>query len=368
MSDLWLHASSGQWCKKFRGKVIYFGTDREEAERRFRAEWDAIKDGRPRFQAKESYLTCRELANQFLAAKRLRVDAGELTLTSWHEYKRTAEAIVKVLGRTRTVASLASSDFGKLRASAAERLGTSALGKFVILTRGIFGWGFEAGYIETPVRFGPEFVKPARRMERIARAERGAKLIEADDLRKLIEKSSPTPRAMILLGINCGFGGTDCAEALRPMLTVKPGWIVSHRQKTGVSRRCPLWPETEEALKLATKQRPRAASKADADCLFLTRTGQRFVRNTEKDGKLSTRNSVGEAYGKLKRACAVEHEGGFYTLRHTFRTVADNVADQVAIRIIMGHHDDSIDDTYRQRVDDARLVKVTDAVRAWLWV
>ena len=58
---------------------------------------------------------------------------------------------------------------------------------------------------------------------------------------------------------------------------------------------------------------------------------------------------------------------GFYALRHTFRTVADATKDFPAIRLIMGHADQSIDDVYREGIEDSRLVAVTDHVRQWLF-
>ena len=57
----------------------------------------------------------------------------------------------------------------------------------------------------------------------------------------------------------------------------------------------------------------------------------------------------------------------FYTLRRTFRTVADEVPDRVAIDLIMGHVDDSMGAAYRERIGDERLVAVTNHVRRWLF-
>jgi hypothetical protein len=35
--------------------------------------------------------------------------------------------------------------------------------------------------------------------------------------------------------------------------------------------------------------------------------------------------------------------------------------------LIMGHADQSIDDTYRERIDDGRLLAVSGHVRTWLF-
>ena len=56
----------------------------------------------------------------------------------------------------------------------------------------------------------------------------------------------------------------------------------------------------------------------------------------------------------------------FYTLRHTFRTIADSARDSVAIDLIMGHSDTSMGALYRERIDDERLLAVVKVVRTWL--
>ncbi len=58
---------------------------------------------------------------------------------------------------------------------------------------------------------------------------------------------------------------------------------------------------------------------------------------------------------------------GFYTLRHVFRTVADESKDQVAVDAIMGHSRGDMASVYRERISDERLKAVTDYVHAWLF-
>jgi integrase len=58
---------------------------------------------------------------------------------------------------------------------------------------------------------------------------------------------------------------------------------------------------------------------------------------------------------------------GFYTLRHTFRTVADEAKDQPAADYIMGHEIPHMSAVYRERISDERLKAVSDHVRRWLF-
>ena len=58
---------------------------------------------------------------------------------------------------------------------------------------------------------------------------------------------------------------------------------------------------------------------------------------------------------------------GFYALRHVFETVAGDSRDQVAVDAIMGHARDDMASVYRERIDDSRLLAVTEHVRKWLF-
>ena len=74
-------------------------------------------------------------------------------------------------------------------------------------------------------------------------------------------------------------------------------------------------------------------------------------------------------FGRLLRSpCINGRKGlGFYTLRHTFRTVADEAKDQPAADYIMGHEIPHMSTVYRERISDERLKAVTDHVRGWLF-
>jgi hypothetical protein len=104
------------------------------------------------------------------------------------------------------------------------------LTRFISLTRTIFRFAFKAELVPAEVRYGEEFKLPKKSVIRLDRREKGPRMMEAADLRKMLDAADAQMKAMILLGLNCGFGNTDCANLTRPMLADPPGWIDTVRE------------------------------------------------------------------------------------------------------------------------------------------
>ena len=278
--------------------------------------------------------------------------------------------ILKHFGKTRVVIDLRPNDFGRMRDTVAKRYGTHALAKFVQLVRSYFHFAFESELIDRPIRYGAEFDKPSARSLRMARLKSGVKLIEATDVWKLHNSADPQLRAIVLLGLNCGYGPADCAALNREHLKSRLGWACFPRPKTGIDRRCPLWPETLEALEAVEKVRWVPHDEVDTDAVFLTRQGRRLSRFIDhgQEQRGTRKDSLSPAFNKLLKSTGVSINGGLYVRRHTFRTVADETLDKVAIDHIMGHADWSIAETYREKIADERLERVVNHVRDWLLV
>ncbi len=60
------------------------------------------------------------------------------------------------------------------------------------------------------------------------------KLFKASDLCLLVSNASPQLAAMILLGINVGFGNADCGNLTIEKLDLVEGWHTFGRPKTGI--------------------------------------------------------------------------------------------------------------------------------------
>jgi integrase len=285
--------------------------------------------------------------------------------------------LVEQFGKERRVDGLQPADFAALRETMVKQWGPHRVLNGVTRVKTVFKFGYETGKLDRLPRYGQEFKPPSRSVLRRHKAKAGPKMFEAAELRAMIDgkviegeggsetvKPDTMLRAMILLGVNCGFGNDDVAGLSFTGLDLEGGWLDYPRARTGIQRRCPLWPETVEAIRAAQAVRPKPAGVEDCGLVFLTYRGTRWVRM----GDNSRSDYVSHAFNKfLKRLTLLRPGCGFYTLRHVFRTIADGARDIPAVRTIMGHVDSGIDATYRERMDDSRLRAVADHVRAWLW-
>jgi integrase len=367
----------GQWCKSINGKVHYFGRwgrrvngrlERVEGDG-WRAAVDLFNEQRDDLYAgrtprgKSDDLTIADLCNRYLTVKQHSLDTKEIVPRTFHASKRITDRIVTNFGKSRLVDDLAAPDFGELRAEMAKTLGPVSLGNEIQGIRSVFKFAFDEGLIERPVRYGQQFKKPTKKTLRKSRAINGKRMFESVDVRKIMASAQQPLSAMILLGVNCGFGQTDLSSMPQTAVDLRTGWIDYPRPKTGVDRRCPLWLETVSALEAALRIRPDAKSESDSGLCFVTKYGHRWV----KADSGSSDDAVAKAFSKLLQQLDLKRPGlNFYALRHTFQTIGEE-AGETATRHIMGHVDDSMSAVYRERISDERLKAVTDHVHEWLF-
>jgi integrase len=341
----------------------YFGPwdDPDGALKKYLAEKEALHAGRKPREENEG-VTLKDLGNQFLNAKQSLVNSGELTNRSWQDYKAACDLIISHFGKNRLVSDLDPDDFATLRSKMAKKWGPVTLGNVIQRIRVAFKFAWDNGLIDRPVRYGQAFKRPPRKVVRIDRARKGPKLFTADEIRQLLDIAGIQLKAMILLGINGGFGNADCGNLPQSAVNLEAAMIDFPRPKTGIPRRCTLWPETVAALREALAKRPEPKNEADVGLLFVTKYGQGWAKDT-------TDQTLAKEFGKLLRSLGINGRKGlgFYTLRHTFRTVADEAKDQVATDYVMGHEVANMSSVYRETISDERLKAVTDHVRAWLF-
>ncbi len=359
---LFPHATR-RWAKKIRGMLHYFGPwdDPDAALEKYLEQKDALHASRkPRLDADS--LTVKALANDFLNRKQALVDSGELSPRTWRDYKETCDVLVSHLGKQRSVADVGPDDFASLRTKFTKRWGLHRTAKNIQYTRSVFKHGYEAGLLDRPIRFGPGFARPSKKKFRMERAAQGTKLFSRKEILALLAAAGTQVKAMILLGINAGFGNADCGNLPLSAVNLDAGWIDFPRPKTGINRRCALWPETVQAIREAIAMRTEPKTAKHSSLLFTTSHGGSWSKETSD-------NPVAKEMAKLLKSLRINGRKGlgFYTLRHTFRTVADESKDQPAVDFIMGHEVPHMSAVYRETISDARLKAVADQVRNWLF-
>src|SRR5947209_4541787 len=181
---LFAHAT-GRWAKKIRGKMHYFGpwSDPGAALGKYLEQKDALHAGRKPRPDPEA-LTLKDLVNAFLNAKKALVDANELAPLTWGDYKTACDEIVAAFGKGRLLADVGPDDFARLRDNLARKWGPHRLGKTIQFVRCVFKYAHDSEMLDRPVRFGPGFKRPSKKVLRLHRAKQGTKLFTAEEVRK----------------------------------------------------------------------------------------------------------------------------------------------------------------------------------------
>src|SRR5262245_37627693 len=327
---LFAHAA-GVWAKKIRGKFHYFGpwADPDGALKKYEEQKDALHAGKKPRESTEG-TTVKDAVNAFLNAKKALLLAGELSPRTWQGYKEAGDEVVATFGKSRLVNDLDPDDFAKLRNRLAKRYGPHGLGTRIQCVRCLFKHASDNGLTDRPVQYGTSFKKPSKKVIRKHRAEQGPKLFSAEEIRTLIDNALTPFRAMLLLAINCGFGNADCGNLPLSALDLDGAMIDFPRPKTGIPRRCPLWPETVAALREALAKRPQPKKSEHAGLVFITRCGDSWAKETAE-------NPITNLMAKLRKKLGIGRKGlSFYALRHVHRTISDGARDQPAADYIMG--------------------------------
>jgi integrase len=360
---LFAHAN-GQWSKKIRGRHQHFGVwaDPDGALRRYLDQKDALHAGEPPTPADTSSgLTVLILCGRFLTSKKRLVECGELSIHSYRDYEATCKLLVKSFGKSKPVAHLRPDDFERLRAKFTKRWGPVRLGNEVNRVRSVFKYAPANGLIDKPVVFGEMFKRPSKKTLKLHRKAQGPKMFSAEEIRRMLDAAGQPLKAMILLGVNAGYGNNDVGTLPLEALDLDGASVAYHRPKTGVDRCCPLWPQTVAALREWLTVRPAPKKEEHAGLVFVTARGGSWA-------KVATDSPVSKEFRKLLNRIGVTGHRNYYCLRHVFQTIGDQARDFIATRMIMGHSmDEDIASAYREEVSDDRLRAVADHVRGWLF-
>lgn len=350
------HKRSGQWVKKIRGRQYRFGADPEAAWIDYLKRRDALEAGIEADSEEEDYMyTVRDLCNSFLADRQQKLNQSEIVASTFGAYREICNVIVAHCG-DKVAKNMKPDDFASLRVV----LSSSAVESTrirLVSARSVFKHAYLNDKLPKPPRYGTSFGLPDKNAIRRARAKKTAPVFDAETIRRILDAANGWMKTAVLLGINCGLYSKDISN-LKPE-HLKGEFLEDHRSKTGTFRRCWLWPETRESI-----TENRAPDDNEHGRLLLsTRGGLIHTR-----GERTKTDLVASNWRHIKRAIKLKGDAvGFKNLRHTFATEASQLGDDVAVKLAMGHLDDSITDNYRHRMNDDRLIRISQYVRQWLF-
>jgi hypothetical protein len=345
--------NSGKWAKKIKGQTFYFG--RWDAPDEALAEYQSFLSKRSSAPVLlvSSGKTVRYCCNLFLTGYAAKVDSGEKRPRTFADLKRTCVRMVRVFGADVDIESLSIDDFTRFKADVAKTWNPVAVGNEITRAKSVLNWLAKNKHTAV-VETGPDFRKPPKIVARRYRRTRGKKMYSPKEILSIMDEAGVQMRAMILLGINCGYQNADCESLTieQAKLAMQTGWLDVPRSKTEVDRRAYIWKQTRHAIARTLARRPSTSSEA----VFVLPDGRPF---SASNGDIAKRFRSARDYAGIR-------SGGYSWLRKTFETVSGASKDQVAVDFIMGHVDSTMAGVYRQEIQDERLIAVAKVVHRWL--
>ena len=339
---LTLHPT-GQYCKKIRGKVYYFGADKQGALTKYfeQAKWLHTGETLPRSSAVG--IDVKTLCNLYLEYQETRINAGEIRLRQLYDQTRLLKQFVKYLNANGKVVNITTMDIQQYRSYLVKAgKGASTVNSHISAFKAMFNWAFDNEIITS--------MPNLKAIKKISAHKESRFTFTMNQIKKLLAEANTQMRAMIWLGLNCGFGCTDCSELLWKNIDFENGRVNFARTKTNIGRNLPLWKETIEALKMLPHFNER---------IFNTSKGNKYVRVEVKqtsDGttKMVSLNSVTKEFSRLLENIdiTIEKGVGFYTLRRTAATMAARSGDPFAVQKLLGHADLKMASVYVQDVSE----------------
>lgn len=380
---LFLHGN-GQWVKKIKGKLFYFGVDLKAALEKYAKEKDYLIAGLKPPTRTQDGNAVEELANLFYSHYSSLAGVGKVSQRHLDGCEATIKRLISHIGKGTRLEDLTPLDFAKIKLSLYKPADRKPLGhggqvrtikqRSVVTVDGdirrilVFLNWCKNNKLVGSLDLGTDF-KPSTRTE-LRKQRQGTKRkdLSSEIVLQVIEAATVQFRPLVLLGINAGIGNLDIADmkiSELPNLDTKEVWMDLPRGKTGADRRFLLWPETIAAIRDYQAVRYRPNSKQDIDVLFLTGHGNRWVRMDDNKHV----DAISSQFAKTRKELKLTR-GTFYDLRRTFATVGMETKDVQAVKHVMGHIEgrtDVLAEIYVQGIGDDRIRTVCNHVRGWLF-
>ncbi|HBG25829.1 MAG TPA: hypothetical protein DDX75_01890 [Phycisphaerales bacterium] len=349
---------TGQYCKKINGKIHYFGSDKKEALQKYLNQAAYLHGNQEVTQQKftDDDITLNQLCDMYLKYQFAKVQANDLTAAHHNEQISSLNKLINFLGQSKKIKAISTLDLQNYkRMLQKSAISVYRLNLHISILKALFHWARKNDIlVNIPNIDAVSRGKIIHKEKFIFSSEQVSKLLSFADIKM---------KAMIWLGLNCGFGCTDCAELKWTDVDFTNARVKLPRRKTGIFRDLPLWPETVGAL----KNIPRMGQ-----LVFYTSRGKPYIQTKFKtdgngDGKYVTLNILTTKFSRLiKRSGLNVPKGtGFYSLRRTAATIAARSGDPFAVQRLLGHADLQMATRYVQDVS-AQTDRVVENSRKYM--
>jgi len=345
---LTLH-STGQNCKKIKGKIYYFGKDKQLALKKYFDQASLLHHNHSSIAKKKNTdITLKTLSKLYLKYQLLKVQAGEITARHYSDQNNCLNKFINSIGRFVKVSDVSTLELQKYKRQIRRSYSAQRMNLNISVMKAMFHWAKKNEILDVI----PNIDIISR--EKVEHKQRF--IFPSEQIQKLIELADVQMKAMIWLGLNCGFGCTDCAQLKWSDIDFGNSRVILVRGKTGILRDLPLWPETMVSIKNVVRK---------GKLVFYTKHGRPMIsekhNQTGNSEKYSSTNMVTTRFSRLikKAGLEVPKGTGFYSLRRTAATVAARSGDPFAVQRLLGHADLKMATRYVQDVS-----KQTDEVIA----
>jgi integrase len=324
--------------------MYYFGSDKQQALERYLDQATYLHGGQNLiYHSSNGGMFLIELCDLYLQYQHSKVLANNLSPKHHNDQISSLNKLMSFLGQSRRIKNISTLDLQNYKRKLQSTYGSvDRQNLHISIMKAMFHWARKNDVIENIPNID------AISKGKIVHKEMYT--FNLQQIRKLLSAADVNMRAMIWLGLNCGFGCTDCAQLKWKDLDFKNSRVRLARNKTGVPRNLPLWPETIKVLKELLRS---------GQLVFYTPEGHPWIRTiikTKNNGyrKYSSINLITPTFSRLmKKAGICAPKGtGFYALRRTAATMAARSGDPFAVQRLLGHVDLTMATRYVQDVSE----------------
>ena len=272
-----------RWRKKFRGEIYYFSGTYAQALVQWREKKDELDEipqeeqsvkskyrqtldrlaaeadlahsaGNLAVEAANTDKTINALTKNFIAAKLVEVEAGELSVGRWGALKSGLTQFVRFVGGEKPVnaiteETLANYKVWLLQSVSWKALKSTAAATYMGSTKQFVRWLWVMRLIDMPRNISRD------KTTQIKVGQRIIKTFDVPEIKMMMDKAPERTKLYILLALNCGYYQSDLSDLTQEEVNLKEGTITRKRSKTEDNEETPvvtyyLWAET---LRLLTK-------------------------------------------------------------------------------------------------------------------